>query len=106
VPDESSYTLRALRSDDRRVVRALWSARFGGDPATQTKWLDAALDPDHSAVGLVAVGSDSSERLGFSLLEVGDRSYAREYFRCATLELEIPIADRTGIFHLSCVRAS
>ena len=100
-----SFTLRPLEAPDTAPVRQLWSTRFGGDPSTQTNWIEAALNPDHTAAGFVAVAPEDDEIVGTSFLDVGDRTYAREYLGLDVLDLQVPLADRNGIFHLTCVQA-
>lgn len=95
--------LRPLTSADTEAVQALWAERFGGDPTTQTKWIEAALTPTHSAVGIVAVASATESIVGISFLDVGSRRYTREYLGLQTLDLTALLADRNGLFHLSCV---
>jgi predicted N-acetyltransferase YhbS len=94
--------IRSLRRKDARAVKRLWSERFGGDPATQQHWIDAALDNGHSAAGFVAV--HESEVVGTAFMDVGSRAYTRQYLGLDVLDLEPPLADQNGIFHLSCVR--
>lgn len=97
--------IRPMAIGDTDAVQRLWSARFGGAPATQQNWITAALDGSHSAVGLVAVAPPGDTVVGLSLLDVGDRAYTRRYLRLDALELDPPLADRNGLLHLSCVRA-
>lgn len=99
-----AFALRALRAADAAAVRRLWDARFGGSASTQTSWIEAALAPDRSAAAVVATPRSGDEVLGFSLLDVGGRSYTRRYLGLDMLDVEVPLADRTGVFHLSCVR--
>ena len=100
-----SFTLRPLEASDTAPVRRLWSTRFGGDPSTQTNWIEAALNPDHTAAGFVAVAPEDDGIVGVSFLDVGPQAYAREYLGLDTLDLQVPLADRNGIFHLTCVQA-
>jgi GNAT superfamily N-acetyltransferase len=93
-----------MRPRDTDAARALWNARFGGVASTQTNWLEAALDADHSAAAFVAARRPGDVVLGISLLDVGGRAYTRRYLGLDALGLEVPLADRTGLFHLSCVR--
>lgn len=102
---DESYSLRPMRPEDANAVQALWSTRFGGDSSTQKNWMDAAVNPDHSAAGIVAVAAASGAVIGLSFLDVGGREYTRRYLGLDTLTLPLPLADRNGIFHLSCVRA-
>lgn len=101
----SEYTLRPMTLDDGSSVRQIWDRRFGAPEATQNNWIDAAVDPTHSVEGLVAVEQRSEIVLGFSFLEVGSRTYTRQYLGLETLDIDVPVADQNGIFHLSCVRA-
>jgi len=100
-----SFTLRPLKAPDAAPARRLWSERFGGDPSTQTKWIEAALNPGHTAAGFVAVTFPDGEVVGVSFLDVGGPAYIREYLGLGELDLQVPFADRNGVFHLSCVRA-
>ena len=93
-----------MRPDDTEAVRRLWDARFGGRASTQSNWLGAALADGPSAAAFVAAHRPDDAVLGFSLLDVGDRAYTRRYLGLDTLGLEAPLADRNGVFHLSCVR--
>lgn len=94
-----------MAATDASAVQRIWSERFGGDPSTQEKWIEAALNSAHSAVGFVAVSTDAETVLGLSFLDVGDRSYTRHYLGLDALEATVPLEERNGIFHLSCVRA-
>ena len=105
MPPTETFSLRPLQRADAAAVRHLWSARFGGDPSTQTHWIEAALNPSHTAVGLVAAASSDGAVVGTSFLEVGRREYTRDYLGLNVLDLNVLLADRNGIFHLSCVRA-
>ena len=100
-----TFSLRPLVRADAAAVRELWSARFGGDSSTQTNWIEAALHPFHTAAGIVAVTCPGDTVVGASLLDVGGREYTREYLGLSVLDLEVPLTDRNGVFHLSCVRA-
>ncbi|MFB6098019.1 MAG: hypothetical protein ABEK84_02695 [Salinibacter sp.] len=102
--DAASVPLRPLRRSDADAVRRLWSRRFGGESSTQTNWIEAALAPSHSAAGFVAVPAPSDQIVGVSFLDVGSRTYAREYLGLATLDVRLPLAEQNGIFHLTCVR--
>lgn len=102
--DTAPFTLRPLAQDDAASVRELWATRFGGEPSTQENWIDVALAPTHTALGLVAVASRTGEIVGASFLDVGSREYTHRYLGLDTLDLELSLADRNGIFHLSCVR--
>lgn len=93
-----------MRKDDAPAVKRLWSERFGGDPTTQQNWIDAALDDGHSAAGFVAVRGPDGEVVGTSFMDVGSRAYTRQYLGLDVLDLEPPLTDENGIFHLSCVR--
>lgn len=86
-------------------VQHLWADRFGGRSSTQQSWIDAALASQHSAMGFVAAHRDENDVVGFALLEVGGRSYTRQYLGLDTLALTLPLEDRNGIFHMCCVRA-
>lgn len=103
--DDGLFTLRPMPLDDAAAVRHLWDARFGAPRSTQDNWIDAAVDPTRSAEGFIAEGTDDEEVLGFSFLEVGNRTYTRQYLGLEALEIDAPLADENGIFHLSCVRA-
>ena len=105
MPLPETVSLRPLRRPDAPAVQQLWDDRFGGDPSTQKNWMGAALNPTHSAVGLVAVAAPDDEIVGLSFLDVGDRAYTRQYLGLDVLDLHLPLADANGIFHLSCVRA-
>ncbi len=105
MPQNSSYHLRRMAASDADAVQRLWSHRFGGDESTQSKWIEAALRPTHSAVGLVAIARSTRTLIGLSFLDVGDAAYTRRYLGLDTLPLRFPLADRNGIFHLSCVHA-
>jgi len=94
-----------MRDGDADAVRRLWSDRFGGPSSIQQKWVGAVLDASHSAVGLVAVAPATGTVVGLSLLDVGDRAYTRRYLGLDALDLGPPLADRNGLFHLSCVHA-
>lgn len=102
--DEALFAIRKMGLGDREAVRDIWDARFGGRRSTQENWIDAALDPTHSAAGFVAVQRPEDEVLGFSFLEVGSPDYTRQYLGLDVLDLDPPLADRNGLFHLSCVR--
>jgi GNAT superfamily N-acetyltransferase len=104
VPASAPYTIRPLAPADAAPVQQLWTDRFGGVPATQENWIEAALDPSHSAAGLVAVASPDDTVVGLSFLDVGDRTYTRRYLGLDVLDLTVPLADANGIFHLSCVQ--
>lgn len=103
VPAEATFTLRRMDAIDRAGVRTLWDDRFGGDRSTQDNWMDAALDPSRSAVGIVATAPPNESVVGFSFLDVGDPAYTRRYLGLDTLDVTAPLAGRNGIFHLSCV---
>jgi GNAT superfamily N-acetyltransferase len=94
--------IRSLRRKDARAVKRLWSERFGGDPDTQQNWIDAVLDTTHAAAGCVAV--QESEGVGTSFMDVGSRAYTRQYLGLDVIDLDFPLTDENGIFHLSCVR--
>lgn len=103
--DAAPFLVRPLAQEDTAAVRELWATRFGGAPSTQQNWIDVALAPTHTALGLVAVASRADEIVGTSFLDVGRREYTRRYLGLDTLELDLSLADRNGLFHLSCVRA-
>lgn len=105
MPDTATFTLRPLRRPDVSAVQQLWTARFGGEPSTQTNWIEAALNPSHTAAGFVAVASPNDEVVGGSFLDVGSQAYARKYLGLGELDLQVSLADRNGIFHLTCVQA-
>jgi len=92
-----------MAAGDADTVRNLWSTRFGGVPSTQRDWIGAALDNAHSAVGLVAAAPATGAVVGLSLLDVGSRAYTRRYLGVDALGLDLPLAARNGLFHLSCV---
>ncbi|MFB6273958.1 MAG: GNAT family N-acetyltransferase [Salinibacter sp.] len=94
-----------MTSPDTEAVRTLWADRFGGDPATRQKWIDAILDSDHSATALVAVSSGDGAVVGFGIFEIGGRDYTRSYLGLVPLDLHVPLVDRNGLFHMCCVRA-
>jgi len=104
MPDAEPFLLRPLEASDRRAVRRLWSARFGGTASTQTNWIEAALAPSHTATGVVAAAPADGTIVGISFLEVGRRAYTRQYLGLTELDLQAPLAERNGLFHLSCVR--
>lgn len=106
MPLPSAVALRPMQSEDVDAVRRLWDARFGGVASTQTNWLEAALDAAHSVAAFVVARRSGNEVLGFSLLDVGSRTYTRRYLGLDVLDLEVPLADRNGVFHLSCVRSA
>ena len=101
----ASFVLRPLAPADTDIAKQLWTARFGGAPSTQQNWMAAALAPSHTALGLVAVAPQIDEIVGVSFLDVGRRAYTRQYLGLDALDLAPSLADRNGIFHLSCVRA-
>ncbi|PSQ73255.1 MAG: hypothetical protein BRD39_04595 [Bacteroidetes bacterium QH_9_64_21] len=81
----ASFVLRPLAPTDADVAKQLWTARL--------------------ALGLVAVAPQTDEIVGVSFLDVGRRAYTRQYLGLDALDLAPSLADRNGIFHLSCVRA-
>jgi len=105
MPAPDAFALRPLQPPDAPSVQRLWTARFGGAPSTQKKWIDAALTPSHTAVGMVAVVPPDDEIVGGSFLDVGSREYTHRYLGLDVLDLTLPLADQNGIFHFSCVRA-
>lgn len=102
---DARFTLRSITPDDVAPVRRLWDRRFGGAPATQSQWLEAALDPTHSVSGFVAEVPTSDALAGFALLDVAGRGYTRQYLGLDVLDLSPPLADQNGLFHLCCVKA-
>ncbi len=102
-----SVPLRPLRPSDTAVVLELWATRFGTEDTTARAWLDAALHPAHTACGHVAVGSssDPSAILGFGLLDVAGPGYTRDYLGLPSLDVDVPLCGRNGIFHMYCVRS-
>lgn len=105
MPDEPAFTIRPMESPDADAVQRLWTARFGGAPSTQKNWIEAALNPRHSVAGLVAIDASNENVVGFSVLEVGDCEYTRQYLGLDVLDLSFPLARQNGLFHLSCVQA-
>lgn len=105
MPAPPDVTIRRLSRPDAGGVKQLWSDRFGGDPETKENWIEATLDPSHSAVGLVAEAAPTGAIVGLSFLDVGDRDYTRHYLSLNALDLHAPLADQNGIFHLSCVQS-
>jgi len=93
-----------MTDSDADAVQRLWSDRFGGPSSVQQKWIGAVLEANHSAVGLVAVASPADMVVGVSLLDVGDRAYTCRYLGLDALDVGPTLADRNGLFHLSCVR--
>jgi GNAT superfamily N-acetyltransferase len=91
-------------ASDAEVVQTLWKDRFGGDASTRQSWVDAALDPDRSATGTVAVPSEHGPVVAFGFLEIGDDAYARRYLSLDPLGLAPPLAAQNGMLHLYCVR--
>lgn len=106
MPDATDVHLRPLAPADVSTAEQLWAERFGGAPETRRKWIEAALDPAHSAAGIVAVTPDDTV-VGISFLEVGSRRYTRHYLGLETLDIDIDVslASRNGLLHLTCVRA-
>lgn len=100
----AAFHLRPMTPDDAGAVRQLWAHRFGGAPATRQKWIDAVLDPDHTATARIATARADLSVVGFGMLEVGSRAYTRRYLGLDALDLSAPLADRNGLFHLCCVR--
>lgn len=105
MPASPGVTIRRLVRRDAPAVQRLWTDRFGGDPDTQANWIAAALDKNHSVVGLVADAAFTDDIVGLSFLDVADREYVRRYLSLDALDLDPPLADRNGVFHLSCVRS-
>jgi GNAT superfamily N-acetyltransferase len=104
MPAPSNVDIRRIALTDTGPVQRLWSDRFGGASSTQQNWIEAALTPTHSAVGFVATAPTSGPIVGLSFLDVGDRPYTHQYLGLDTLDCSLRLPDRTGIFHLSCVR--
>lgn len=104
MPAPSGVTIRRLARRDVRAVKRLWTDRFGGAPDTQANWIAAALDATHSVVGLVADAASTGDIVGLSFLDIADREYVRRYLSLDDLDLHPALADRIGVFHLSCVR--
>ena len=104
MPDAPAVRLRPLAAADVSAAEQLWANRFGGAPDTRRKWMEAALAPAHSAAGMVAVTPDDTV-VGVSFLEVGSRDYARQYLGVERLDVDVALAARNGLFHLTCVRA-
>lgn len=98
----SDFRLRPLQPPDTDAVTALWARRFGGQTATRQSWMDAVLDPNHIAAAWVAEAGATV--VGFGVLEVAHRAYTRQYLGLDTLPLDVPLADRNGLFHMCCVR--
>jgi GNAT superfamily N-acetyltransferase len=104
MPAAPAVRLRPLAAADVSAAEQLWANRFGGAPDTRRKWMEAALAPAHSAAGMVAVTPDDTV-VGVSFLEVGSRDYARQYLGVGRLHVDVALAARNGLFHLTCVRA-
>jgi len=104
--EAASFSVRPLTRSDSEAVRRLWTSRFGGEPSTQQNWIDAALKPAHTALGLVAVASRADTIVGMSFLDVGSRAYTRRYLGLDALDLDLSLAERNGLFHLSCVQVA
>jgi GNAT superfamily N-acetyltransferase len=102
-----AVSLRPLRSSDTAVVLDLWADRFGTEADTARAWLDAALNPEHTARGHVAANPSHGPAaiLGFGLLDMAGPGYTRDYLGLPSLDADVPLADRNGIFHMYCVRA-
>lgn len=98
------FSLRPMARADEEGVQTLWTQRFGGRASNQEKWIDAAVDSSHSVTGLVATVQPDDAVVGFSLLEVGNRTYTRKYLGLDSLSLDPPLDDQNGLFHLSCVQ--
>lgn len=105
-PDTPSWSLRPFAASDAGAVGRLWRTRFGGSEDTQDRWVEAALNPAHSATATVAVLSAGDTVVAFGLLEVGDPAYTRRYLSLNPLDLNPPLASQNGIFHMYCVRRS
>jgi len=103
MPDSSTFHLRPIQSRDVDPINTLWKTRFGGNATTRQKWINAALDPTRSAEALVAAAADTQAVVGFGILEVGDQDYTRHYLGLDALDLDAPLADRNGLFHMCCV---
>jgi len=92
-----------MQPSDAERVRTLWASRFGGAPATRQKWIDAVRAPTRSAEASVAVSDATATVVGFGILEVGGRAYTRRYLGLDVLDVDAPLADRNGLFHMCCV---
>lgn len=103
VPTDADWSLRSLVAADADAVRRLWDRRFGGEATTQTRWIEAALDPDHTATATVVSPLETDRVVAFGLLEVGDPAYTRRYLSLDALGLEPTLASRNGILHMYCV---
>jgi len=103
--NDRPFDLRPMTTSDAAAVKRLWSRRFGGDDSTQERWIEAALRPSHSAVGLVATPHATDDVVGLSFLDIGDAAFARQYLGLDVLSLALPLADRNAIFHLTCVNS-
>lgn len=99
--------LRSLAHGDAHAVHRLWSTRFGGRSERIRNWIDAALNPKaattaHVAVPVPAKGASPSI-VGFGILEIGSRAYTLDYLGVDELEIEIDVAEPSGVFHMYCV---
>ena len=103
MPDSASDLLRPMAASDADAVQRLWRRRFGGDAATQTNWIEAALAPNHSATGTVAAPPTADRVVAFGLLEIGDPAYTRRYLSLDAVGLDPSLASQNGIFHMYCV---
>jgi ribosomal protein S18 acetylase RimI-like enzyme len=95
--------LRPLTAGDAASVYHLWATRFGGRPGRIHHWIDTALNPQTETTGHVAVptrGEAAGLVVGFGVLEIGSRSYARDYLGGSDLPLRLDLADSNGIFHM------
>jgi ribosomal protein S18 acetylase RimI-like enzyme len=104
VTPDTPWSLRPLAASDADAVQRLWNRRFGGDAARQRRWIEAALNPDHTATAAVASPSNSSTVVAFGLLEVGGVAYTRRYLSLDSLGLEPSLAPQNGLLHMYCVR--
>ncbi|WP_103018833.1 hypothetical protein [Salinibacter altiplanensis] len=104
MPDAPPVHLRPLTGADAPAAEQLWADRFGGAPDTRRKWMEAALDPAHSATATVAVAPHDAV-VGVSFLEVGNRRYTHQYLGLEALDVDVSLASRNGLFHLTCVQA-
>jgi GNAT superfamily N-acetyltransferase len=99
------YRLRPLAPADTHPARVLWRRRFGGDPETQQRWMEAALAPDRPVTATVAVPAATDAVVGVGLLDVAGPAHTRRYLSLDALDLGPPLAPRNGLFHVYCVRS-
>lgn len=99
-------SLRSLQRRDQPAVHRLWADRFGGRPDRIAGWIDAALNPQASTTGHVAVpnrADRSPPLVGFGILEIAPRDYTLDYLGVNDLDLDIDVADTNGLLHMVCV---